>query len=104
MTIGVNNVEKLYNVGIIHLFKKGYLADGRTRNSFIFSLKTDLLKCDDSAGNCKVTSFVDDAIGPWELESAESSPARQARDVAASGKVAQRSTKDLPSPIFSIFW
>ncbi len=49
MTISVHDVEESHNIGVVHLLEKRDLANGSTGNSLIFGLKTDLLKCDDSA-------------------------------------------------------
>jgi hypothetical protein len=62
VTVGVDNVEQLNDVGILHLLEQGDLADGSARNAFIFSLETDLLQGDDTVGVVQFASLVDDTV------------------------------------------
>ena len=71
MAVGVDNVEKADNVGIIHFFEKGDLADGCARNAFIFSLKTNFFQSDDSAGMRQVASLVDDTVCTYKSQLAK---------------------------------
>ena len=47
LLVGVQNIFKMYDVWMLEFFQESDLADGRTRNSFLFTLKSDLLECID---------------------------------------------------------
>lgn len=65
MSIGVNNVEKANNVGVVHLLQQRDFSNSGAGNSFILGLKTDLLESDDSALIIEVSSLVDDPVGSY---------------------------------------
>jgi hypothetical protein len=64
VAIGVDNVEQLDNVGILHFFEEGDFADGGRGNAFVFGLEADLLEGNDLLilGG-EIAGFVDDSIG-----------------------------------------
>jgi hypothetical protein len=68
VAIGMDNVQKSYNIRIAHLLEKGDLANGSARNSFIFCFKSDLLQGNNTVGMGEFTGLIDDTVGsyPWE--------------------------------------
>lgn len=65
VAIGVDNVQQLDNVGVLHFFEEGDLADGGTGDTLIFGLETNLLESDDTIGMVELTGFVDNTVGTY---------------------------------------
>ena len=63
VAIGMNDVEKAHNIGVIHLLEKGNLADCGTGNTLIFGIQADLLQGDDTVGMVELTGLVDNTVG-----------------------------------------
>lgn len=64
MSVGVYDVEKADNVGVIHLLEKRDLSNGGGRDALVFSLETDLLQGDNSIVlGGEIASFVDNTVG-----------------------------------------
>lgn len=62
MTIGVDNVQQLDNVGVLHFFEKRDLADGGTGNTLIFGFQSDLLEGNNSVRMGQLAGLVDDTV------------------------------------------
>ena len=63
MTIGMDNVEQLDDVRVIHLLEQGDLTDCSAWNAFIFGLQSNLFKRNYAIVVRKVFGFVDDTVG-----------------------------------------
>jgi hypothetical protein len=63
MTIGVHDVEEADDIGVVHLFEKGNLADGGRWHAFIFGFEADFLEGDNALVLCgEISRFVHDSI------------------------------------------
>lgn len=63
VAVGVDDVEKAEDIGVVHLFEEGDFANGSGRDALILSLEADLLESDDAVvGRGEVAGFVDDAV------------------------------------------
>ena len=69
VAIGVHNVEEADDVGVVHLFEEGDLADGGGGDAFIFGFETDFLEGHNAAAVQEVAGFVNDSIGSWKERS-----------------------------------
>lgn len=100
VAVGVHNVEEADDVGVVHLFQEGDLADGGGGDSFIFGFETDFLEGYNAATVQEVAGFVDDSVGSWKEWS---QPLLQ-----VGGRAGQHwglgNANYIPSPIFSNFW
>lgn len=95
MAIGVNDVEQLDDVGILHFLEKGDLPDRRAGNTLIFGLQSDLFKGDNSIRMIEFAGLVDNTVG---------SCGPKTREIGANGVLYLFiACKHVPSPIFSIF-
>ena len=71
MAIGMDDVEQLDDVGILHFLEEGDLADGRARNTLILSLQTDFLQGDNSVGVAEFAGLVDNTVRSWAPKTRE---------------------------------
>jgi hypothetical protein len=62
VAVGVNNVQQLDDVGILHLLEERDLANGSAGDALIFGLETDLFQSDDTVGVVQFASLVDDTV------------------------------------------
>lgn len=69
VSVGVHDVEEADDVGVVHLFEEGDLADGGGRDAFIFGFEADFLKGYNTATVQEVAGFVDNSVGSWEEHS-----------------------------------
>lgn len=64
MPVGVHDVEKTDDVGIVHFFEQRDLADCGGGDALVFGFEADFLEGDDAlVGGGEVAGFVDDAVG-----------------------------------------
>jgi hypothetical protein len=61
--VSVHDVEQTHNVGVVHFFEKGDLADSGGWYALIFGLEADLLESYYAAAMEEIAGFVDDSIG-----------------------------------------
>lgn len=66
VSVGVHDVEEADDVGVVHLFEEGDLADGGGGDAFIFGFEADFLEGYNAAAVQEVAGFVDDSVGSWE--------------------------------------
>jgi hypothetical protein len=63
VAIGMDNVEKADNVGIIHLLEQRDLANSCAGNTFVFGFEANFLESDDPMIRCsKVSGLIDNSI------------------------------------------
>lgn len=62
VAIGVDNVQQLHDVGVLHLLEEGDLADGGAGDTLILGFETDLFQSDDTVGGVQFASLVDDTV------------------------------------------
>lgn len=63
MAVGVDDVEKADDVGVVHLFEERDLADGGRGHAFVFGFEADLLEGDDSLVlGGEVARFVNNSV------------------------------------------
>lgn len=62
MAIGMDDVQQLDNVGVLHFLEKRDFADGGAGNALIFSLQSDLLQSDNSVWMVQLAGLVDDTV------------------------------------------
>ena len=62
--VGVDDVEKAHDVGVVHFLEEGDFANGGGGDAFVFGFEADLLERDDAlVGGVEVAGLVDDAVG-----------------------------------------
>lgn len=66
VAIGMHNVVKADDVGILHFFEQGNLTNGCTGDTFILCFETDLLQGDDTTGMDEFAGFVNDTVRSCE--------------------------------------
>lgn len=103
MAVGVDNVQQLYNIGVLHLFEEGDLANGGTWDTLIFGFETDLLESDDTIGMVELAGLVDNTVGTYEDEMTRELGINKA-NLGGIDRATQSRQSHVPSPIFSIFW
>lgn len=69
VTVGVYDVKQADYVGVTHLLEQRDLPDGCGGDALIFGLESDLLQCDDPVVVEEITSFVDNTIRSWKMQS-----------------------------------
>jgi hypothetical protein len=63
VAVGVNDVQQLDNVGVLHLLEERDLADGGAGDALILGLETDLFQSDNAVGGVQFTGLVNDTVG-----------------------------------------
>lgn len=71
VAIGVNNVQQLDNVGVLHLLKEGNLADCSAGDALIFGFEANLLKGNDTVGVIEFTGLVDHTVSAYRASTRE---------------------------------
>jgi len=67
VAVGMDNVEQAHDIGVVHFLEKRNLANGSRGNTFIFSLKTDLLERNDAlVRSAQVKGFVNNTVRACE--------------------------------------
>jgi len=62
VAIGMHNVKKADDVGVVHFLEQRNLTDGCARDTFIFGFQTNLLQGNNTAGVGEFAGFVDDTV------------------------------------------
>jgi hypothetical protein len=71
VAIGVNNVQQLNNVGVLHLLQEGDLANCSAGNALIFGFEANLLQGNDTIGVIEFTGLVDHTVGAYRASTRE---------------------------------
>lgn len=66
VAVGVHDVQKADDVGVVHLLEERDLADGGRGDALIFGFQTDLFERDDALVLCcEIAGLVDNSVGSW---------------------------------------
>lgn len=63
VAIGMNDIEELHDVGVVHLLQQGDLTNGGAGDAFVLGLQANLLQGDDTVGMGELASLVHNTIG-----------------------------------------
>lgn len=63
VTIGMDDIEELDDVGVVHLLQQGDLPNGGAGDAFILGLQANLLQGDDPIGMGELASLVNNTVG-----------------------------------------